>query len=197
MSLAPDHGDRRGSVSGVGDEVVLRPVGEDDLPLLYRLTSDPATAGEHEWFGWRNPREYPRRWAEDGLLGDGGGVVMLVRNSDRLGVLSWHKVPTSPGTHCWEIDIALVLEARGHEYGTLAQRMLVEYLFAHTHVNRIQASTEVTNVAEQRALEKAGFTREGVLRGSAFRDGQWHDAVLYSILRADVPAGREDGVNPS
>src|SRR6266567_2788049 len=35
--------------------------------------------------------------------------------------------------------------------------------------HRIEAATEVGNVAEQRALEKAGFTREGVLRGSGWR----------------------------
>lgn len=52
-------------------------------------------------------------------------------------------------------------------------------------MNRIQASTDVTNVAEQRALEKAGFTREGVLRGAQFRDGSWHDLFLYSLLRSD------------
>jgi RimJ/RimL family protein N-acetyltransferase len=53
-------------------------------------------------------------------------------------------------------------------------------------VNRIQAETEITNIAEQRALEKAGFTREGVARGAAFRAGQWHDNVLYGVLRAEV-----------
>ncbi|WP_220447863.1 GNAT family N-acetyltransferase [Nonomuraea diastatica] len=41
-------------------------------------------------------------------------------------------------------------------------------------------------MAEQRALEKAGFTREGVLRGSGFRAGRWHDSVLYSMIRADL-----------
>jgi RimJ/RimL family protein N-acetyltransferase len=180
-------------VSGVGDTVRLRPVAEEDLPLLYRLSSDPVGAGEHEWFGWRNPRDYPRRWAEDGLLGDDGGVVIVERESDRLGALSWRKVPTSYGSHCWEIGVSLVPEARGLGYGTRAQRMLVEYLFAHTQVNRIQAATEITNVAEQRALEKAGFTREGVLRGCGFRDGQWRDGVLYSILRADATSCRDVG----
>ncbi len=62
----------------------------------------------------------------------------------------------------------------------------MRYLFAHTQANRIQASTEITNVGEQRALEKAGFTREGVLRGAGFRDGQWRDGVLYSVLRDEV-----------
>ena len=33
---------------------------------------------------------------------------------------------------------------------------------------------------------KAGFTREGVMRGCGFRDGRWRDAVLYSVLRDEV-----------
>ena len=41
-----------------------------------------------------------------------------------------------------------------------AQQLLIRYLFAHTPVNRVEATTEIANVAEQRALEKAGFTRE-------------------------------------
>jgi RimJ/RimL family protein N-acetyltransferase len=51
--------------------------------------------------------------------------------------------------------------------GTQAQRLLVRYLFAHTPAHRIVASTEVDNVAERRALEKIGFTAEGIARGSA------------------------------
>ena len=50
---------------------------------------------------------------------------------------------------------------------------------------RIEAATEVGNVAEQRALEKAGFTREGVLRSTGWRDGAYRDGVWYSMLRSD------------
>jgi RimJ/RimL family protein N-acetyltransferase len=67
----------------------------------------------------------------------------------------------------------------------LAARLLSEYLFAHTTVHRIWAGTEVDNIAEQRALEKAGFTREGILRGTGWRDGAWRDGVIYSLLRTD------------
>jgi len=49
-------------------------------------------------------------------------------------------------------------------------------------VNRVEAITEITNVGEQWALEKAGFTREGILRGATYRAGQWHDQVIYSVL---------------
>ena len=37
----------------------------------------------------------------------------------------------------------------------------------------------------QRALEKAGFTREGVLRKAQWRNGDWHDLVVYSKLRGE------------
>jgi RimJ/RimL family protein N-acetyltransferase len=76
---------------------------------------------------------------------------------------------------------------RGRGCGTEAQRLIVRYLFSHApQVNRIQAITEDDNIAGQRALEKAGFAREGVMRGCGFRDGRWRDAVLYSVLRDEV-----------
>jgi RimJ/RimL family protein N-acetyltransferase len=63
----------------------------------------------------------------------------------------------------------------------------LEYLFATTLANRLQAITVVENLAEQRALERIGFRREGVRRGLAFDSGRWHDGVLYARLRATLP----------
>jgi len=71
-----------------------------------------------------------------------------------------------------------------------AQRALAEYLFATTLAERIEAETDVENIAEQRALERAGFTREGVLRHTQFRAGRWRDNVIYSVLRAEVSLDR-------
>ena len=90
--------------------------------------------------------------------------------------MSWHRQQRGPTSHCWNIGIGLLASARGHGYGTIAQRLLAEYLFAHTQVNRVEAETEVGNTPERRALEKAGFTFEGVVRGSCFRPapgGTW------------------------
>jgi len=83
------------------------------------------------------------------------------------------------------LGIELLPEARGRGIGTEAQRVLANWLFDTTSVNRIEASTDVENVAEARALEKAGFTREGVNRGAQYRAGAYHDLVLYARLRSD------------
>lgn len=181
----------------MNDAVTFRPVGEDDLTLLYQLTSDPAVAGEHEWYGWQDPRVFPRQWAENGLLTDDTGILIVAAGGERAGFVSWRKVPTGRTSYCWEIGITLTPAARGKGHGTQAQRQLVSYLFSHTLANRIQAATEMSNVAEQRALEKAGFTREGVMRGTVFRAGSWHDGVLYGIVRREVaPPPQESGSPP-
>jgi RimJ/RimL family protein N-acetyltransferase len=140
----------------------------------------------HEWHGWSDPHRRRRRWAETGLLGEDGGTLMVMQGTDRVGQVSWRKVITGPATFGWALAIGLAAEFRNRGYGTEAQRLMVQYLFAHTQVNRIEATTEFTNLAEQRALEKAGFTREGVLRGTTFRQGRWHDQIIYSVLRDEV-----------
>jgi RimJ/RimL family protein N-acetyltransferase len=167
-------------------QVTLRPVTEDDLAWLARLRNDPAATGLHEWHGWSDPQWERRRWAESGLLGDGGGTLIVQCGGDRVGTISWRKAQTGPTAFAWALGIGLAPEFRGRGHGSAAQRLLVRYLFAHTQVNRIEATTEITNVAEQRALEKAGFTREGILRGTTFRQGRWHDQVIYSVLREEI-----------
>lgn len=176
----------RHRLASVDGQVTLRPVIEDDLSWLVRRRNDPVGTGAHEWHGWRDPKSERRRWDESGLLGDSGGTLIVMNGTDRVGIVSWRKIKTGPMAWNWAIGVGLAPEFRGRGYGAEAQRLLVRYLFAHTQVNRVEATTEVSNAAEQRALEKAGFTREGILRGTTFRQGKWRDQVIYSVLRDEV-----------
>ncbi|MFD1539138.1 GNAT family N-acetyltransferase [Nonomuraea guangzhouensis] len=164
----------------------LRSAAEDDLPFLNRLINDPESTGLHQWYGWQDPHRIRRRWEENGMLHDDGGLLLIADGDDRVGFMSWSKQVTSRVAYCWEMGIIVAPEFRGKGHGTRAQRLLVRYLFDHSPVNRVQATTEVSNMGEQRALEKAGFTREGVLRGVGFRAGEWHDGVMYAVIRADL-----------
>jgi len=113
--------------------------------------------------------------------------VLDTATGELLGSVSWHPEGYGRTFACaaWNIGIGLLPGARGRGVGTLSQRLLVEHLFATTEVDRIEASTDVDNVAEQRALEKAGFRREGVLRGAQVRGGVRRDIVLFGLLRSD------------
>jgi RimJ/RimL family protein N-acetyltransferase len=166
------------------DEIALRPVTEPDLAVIEELIETPA-GGQFAWFGHPQPGGHRKRWAENGLLDPDRSALMVVRGEERIGFVSWARKHVWGAVFCWVMGIGLVPSERGKGYGTIAQRLLVDYLFANSPLHRIQADTELENIGEQRALEKAGFTREGVIRGVIWRDGAWRDGVIYGILRTD------------
>jgi RimJ/RimL family protein N-acetyltransferase len=170
--------------------VSLRPVQRDDLALLDRWRNDRDHEGEYGDFLALHRRRTSNqdRWEVDGLLSEQEGQLLICLDGEPVGALQWHGVQYGPnrGSTALNLGIAITPSARGRGIGSRAQRLLAEYLFEQTLVHRIEASTDVTNLAEQRALERAGFHREGVLRGAQFRRGQWHDLVVYSRLRTDT-----------
>jgi RimJ/RimL family protein N-acetyltransferase len=170
--------------------VTLRPIERDDLALLDRWRNDREHEGEYGDFlaMHRGRTGYDERWAVDGLLSEQEGQLLICLDGEPVGVLQWHPVPYGPnrGSTALNLGVSITPSARGRGVGSRAQRLLAEYLFEQTLANRVEASTDVTNIAEQRALERAGFHREGVLRGAQFRRGEWHDMVVYSRLRTDT-----------
>ena len=114
---------------------------------------------------------------------------MLVLDGERgvIGTVQWHPVRYGPtrGSVAFNIGITLRPDARGRGHGSRAQALLAQYLFDRFQIHRIEAATDVDNIAEQRALERAGFRREGVARGAQWRAGAHRDLVIYSRLRTD------------
>jgi RimJ/RimL family protein N-acetyltransferase len=160
--------------------VVLRPQLPEDLPLL--------TGGESPFddFGPSRPRDAP---ADCDLEGH-GALTVTSDDGEVAGEVSWHwqqrRWGPTGASSCPMIGVWLRPAHRGRGIGAPAQRQLVDLLFAHTTAHRVEAHTDVENVAEQRSLEKAGLLREGVVRGGQWRDGAYRDGVLYAVLRTDL-----------
>jgi [ribosomal protein S5]-alanine N-acetyltransferase len=168
------------------DKVRLRPVEERDLDALGLIDTDPSVSEPFEWRGFRDRRARRRRWEEDGYLGSEDSLLVVALPDGTLaGIVVWKSIAVSGPPGCLQIGILLFPEHRGKGLGTAAQRLLADHLFSTTLANRLEATTEIDNVAEQRALEHAGFVREGVLRGRGFGRGKWRDGVMYARLRDD------------
>lgn len=159
-----------------------------DAEVLEQQNLGPDVSGEQNWHGFRSPGHYARRIASGELIREDGGMLVVVDDDDRVvGDVSWVRMLNGPPPHgyCWNMGIWIAPDHRGKGHGATAQRLLADYLFANSYFERVEASTEADNVGEQRALERAGFTREGVLRRACFRDGRWRDMVLFSKLRGE------------
>jgi RimJ/RimL family protein N-acetyltransferase len=166
-------------VSPLEGSLQLRRPEPADERFLERLR-EPAYAGEFNSFDDEAPWQGPTLPV--------GRFVVTLADATPIGGVGWIAVPYGPNklSRAWNIGITLLPEYRGMGYGWQAQAMLAAHLFAQTEANRVEASTDVANIAEQRALERAGFQREGVLRGAQHRNGAWRDLVLYARLRGDA-----------
>jgi len=108
--------------------------------------------------------------------------VILKKDGTRIGLM-WHFTNQPYGT--MELGCFLVPSERGKEYGAEATRLLVDYLFLHRDIVRIETLTNVRNKPAQRALDKAGFRVEGTIRKRHLVRGVWNDFYLLSILREE------------
>lgn len=176
----------------VGSTVRLREATLADAAAVDAWDGDPAINGVFNDFGIK-----PKRSLAE-LLGSGERLVsldrgrLLVERSEDgtvVGDVSWHTEMYGPGdvSRALNIGIALRPEARGRGLGSEAQRLLAELLLERFPIERVEASTDIENMAERRSLEKAGFTREGVMRRAQYRAGAYHDLVVYSLIRDDLP----------
>jgi RimJ/RimL family protein N-acetyltransferase len=171
-------------------KIRLRPVTETDLGMFRRFVTEPGLIGL-DWSGFSDPKAVQRRFDTDSYLGDDDGrlIVDVAVETDpgweSAGLVSYRKRWHGRRSFSWEIGIALLPPWRGQGIGWRAQAMFCSYLFENTSVQRVEASTHEENAAEQGALEKAGFTLEGVMRATEFRAGTWRDGYLYSRLRTD------------
>jgi len=157
--------------------------------MMRRFAVEPGLIGL-DWNGFRDAAAPARRFATDGYLGaDGGRLMIEVESGEAAGFVDWTAGTFVRERH-WEIGIVLLPQLRGRGIGSRAQVLLCDYLFSHTPVQRIQAGTHPENVAEQKALQRAGFQLDGVIRATDFRDGQWRNTLLYSRLRGDPPPSR-------
>lgn len=166
----------------------LRPARPEDAELL-ALQNDPETAGAESWWGYRaGGLTAARIDAPDSIGETQGRLVVVDDDGTAVGDVSWVRMTNGPPPqgYCYNIGIWIAPDHRGRGHGVEAQRQLAAYLFENYYLERVEASTDVDNVGEQRALEKAGFTREGVLRHAWFRGGAWRDVVMYSKLRGEA-----------
>ncbi len=80
-----------------------------------------------------------------------------------------------------EIGYWLYPHARGRGVATRTARALAEHAF-DLGVRRVVAHVKVGNIASERVLERAGFTREGISRSVPTADGSRVDKTVWSLL---------------
>jgi RimJ/RimL family protein N-acetyltransferase len=160
-----------------GKNVNLRIVEKEDLPLLHEWDNNPDFRGEFEEFREESITDLEKLYGD---LKDSRWFLVEKKDGTKIGnivhLLSAGEV---------EVGYFIVPNERRKGYAAEAIMIMVDYLFLSKDVERIQAKADPENIASWKALERAGFKREGVLRKTFFCRGKWRDDCMYSILREE------------
>lgn len=167
-----------------GKRVILRPMSiEDAAPFFASLTDEESTwlTGTRQTFTF----EQIQRWtASRKDVDDRLDLSIFDRASGdwvgELAILDW-----DADNHSCGFRIAIGPRGRNRGLGSEATRLVVDYVFGHLPINRIGLEVFAFNPRAIRVYERCGFIREGVLRSALHWDGEYHDAILMSILRDD------------
>ena len=155
-----------------------------DQPLISAASHDPEA---QRWLddkptpmsgatAFRDPRE---TWAR----GERAPFVIADPATDSaLGLVSLRVVADGTGS----VAVSVFPEGRGQGVAPAALQLIARWAIAESGFQRVEAEADVANTASRRAIEKAGFFREGILRDHCETHGVRHDCEMFALVRADL-----------
>lgn len=175
----------------VSEHVRLRAVEKDDLPHFQEwLNDEEVSAGltvvlplsmvdEDNWF--ETMRQSPPE--EHGLAID----VFEADTWIVVGGCGLHALDYR--VRSAELAIFIGEKSRWNQgIGTQVMRMLLKYCFDTLNLNRVYLRVFENNPRAIRSYERAGFIHEGRMRQAMYKNGQYLDVLLMSVLRQEWEA---------
>lgn len=167
-----------------GTHVTLRPMGSGDRDAIVAAASDGRL---WELFYTGVPSEetidaYLENAAREASFGRAMPYVVVDRASGRI-VGATRFMRMNPAALRLEIGTTFYAQSvQRTPVNTEAKLLLLTQAFEQMGCNCVQLRTDHFNHASQRAIERLGAKRDGVLRNHNVMDGRVRDTVVYSIL---------------
>jgi RimJ/RimL family protein N-acetyltransferase len=166
------------------DAIALRPWTIDDVPAITAACQDPEVPR------WTTvPTPYTEEHAREFVLSmsrpdldDTLGLAIETPGSPAVGSITIWIVTAG----VVEFGYWLSPKARGRGYMPRALFLLSRWTVSALEVRRLQLGTIPGNSASERVAEKAGFSREGVLRSLASQRGEARDVLMWSLLPSEL-----------
>lgn len=175
-----------------GKLIRLEPMSEDHVPALARVGLEPSI-WQNMIYGQISTEDDLRAWVREMLRRQALGsdlpfTVILQSTSQPIGATRYMEI--RPQHRNLEIGGTWYgLDYQGSGVNAEAKYLLLRHAFEVWGCIRVQIKTDVRNIRSQRAIERLGAVREGVLRDHMILpDGYVRSSVIYSILAAEWPA---------
>jgi RimJ/RimL family protein N-acetyltransferase len=170
-----------------GRRVELRPVEDDDAPLIHRWQNDPEV-----WWSMDVDRPFSLADVRDDVARsrrEGYPSIVTVdgRPVGRIGLnrLQARNRACSLSPFMGEPD----LWDSGHARDALMT--MLTYAFDRLDLHLVHVRTLAANDRLIEVSERCGFVREAQLRDRSWKDGRWFDHVEMSVTREEFGGARE------
>ncbi len=97
-----------------------------------------------------------------------------------LGTCGFHQIDLLNGNA--ELGYWVRTSQTRNGIASTAIKVAADWVFRARGIHRVEILTSISNLASQRAAEKAGAIREAVLHERLLISSERHDAVLFAIL---------------
>src|SRR5574341_2038745 len=169
-----------------GEKVRLRPLSEQDLPLVMRWFNDP---GVRHWLHQSDRPDATLEAVREHFwrpVAEGRAVGWVIETPERRPVGTLRLLEIDP--HHRRAELAISIGEPGQwdrGLGTDAVRQARAHAFDALDLRRVGLITDADNARGIRCYEKAGFVREGLLRSHRLRYGQPIDMLAMAVLREE------------
>jgi RimJ/RimL family protein N-acetyltransferase len=127
-------------------------------------------------------RDAEEKWYERVAASDSTVIWSIVVDGKPIGNtgidnIDWINRHATTGTVIGEKS------AWGKGYASEAVKLRTAYAFGELGLERLETECLAENVPMHRALEKSGYQRIGRRRRHVYKGGNWHDTILFELLR--------------
>ncbi|MEJ2531261.1 MAG: GNAT family protein [Halioglobus sp.] len=175
-----------------GERIRLEPLSPDHAQGLYnrgRMAADWAFMPRSCFIDMADVRQ----WVEEALQDPTQMPFTIVERAKGRVVGSTRFLHMRPEHRSVEVGWTwLGQEWQRTGVNTEAKLLLLSHAFDRMGCIRVEFKTDARNLRSQRALERIGATREGVLRNHMVVQGGYHrDSVYFSVIDKEWPAVKE------
>ncbi len=187
--------DFRTPVEMDGRYIRLIPLSRDQLPALVRAGQDPEI---WQWmpYGYCGQEEAMSRFFDflesRQAAGTDLAFTTVLRPDDRpIGMTRYLNIDR-PNSNVEVGGTWIESTLWRTPVNTESKLLMLGHAFDSEGCQRVQIKTDNRNVRSQRAIERLGAQREGILRQHMIRsDGTFRDSVVYSVVRSEWPEVRQ------
>jgi RimJ/RimL family protein N-acetyltransferase len=167
-----------------GKKVTLRPLSENDAPLLAKWVNDPDV---RQFVSNIYPKaeSSEREWIESLKKKSGTDIVLgIVVKKKLIGVIGIHKIDRKDQI---ATTGALIGEKKywGKGYGTDAKMAVLDYAFNTLNLCKIMSSVFAFNKRSLAYSLHCGYKIEGRLKQQRFVNGKYWDEIVLGLFKSD------------